>query len=94
VLWKGVKTEHLFELCPVYDIKMNTTKRVRCDRNQPFSELPFLSPAASIFDAEVLMKCGYVSEALAELNRKMMSSKVDGKEVYYTNNDLIRILNS
>jgi Fic family protein len=51
---------------------MNMTKKTRYDRNKPYNELPLLPPAANVLDTEVLMKWGYASRALAELNRNVL----------------------
>jgi Fic family protein len=59
-------------MCPIIDKNMNTTKKVKYDRNEPFNALPLLPPDDSIIDAEVLMKWGYASRALAELNRNVL----------------------
>jgi Fic family protein len=59
-------------MCPIFNLKMNTTKKVKHDRNKPFNELPLLPPADNILDAEVLLKWGHASRALAELNRNVL----------------------
>jgi Fic family protein len=51
---------------------MNTTKKVIYDKNKPFNELPLLPPNDKILDGEVLLKWGYASRALAELNRNVL----------------------
>ncbi len=66
------KTEHIFATCPINHKKMNTTKKVKYDRNLPFNELPLLPPSDKILDTEVLLKWGKASRALAELNRNVL----------------------
>ncbi|MGL4598896.1 MAG: Fic family protein [Bacteroidia bacterium] len=51
---------------------MNTTKVVKFDRNLPFNELPDLPPSFDVIDKEVLLKWGYASRALAELNKNIL----------------------
>lgn len=45
---------------------------VKYDRKNPFNELPLLPPPESIIDMEILMKWGYASRALAELNKNIL----------------------
>ncbi len=51
---------------------MNTTKIVKFDRNIPFNGLPDLPPSIDIIDKEILLKWGYASRALAELNKNIL----------------------
>lgn len=59
-------------MCPINNKNMNTSKKPPYDRNKPYNELPLLPPSNAIFDAEVLLKWGYASRALAELNRNVL----------------------
>jgi Fic family protein len=53
---------------------MNTTKlpKTKFDRNTPFNDLPDLPPSIDIIDKEILLKWGYASRSLAELNKNML----------------------
>jgi Fic family protein len=51
---------------------MNMSKLIIFDRNIPFNKLPELPPAESIFDAQVLLKWGLATRALAELNKNIL----------------------
>jgi Fic family protein len=51
---------------------MNTSKKIKFDRNIPFNNLPDLPPSENIVDKEVLMKWGLASRALSELNKNML----------------------
>jgi Fic family protein len=52
--------------------KMNMRKELLFDRNVPFNHLPLLPPPEEILDHEILLKWGYASRALAELNRNIL----------------------
>ncbi|MBW8052023.1 MAG: Fic family protein [Cytophagales bacterium] len=42
------------------------------DRNKPYNQLPLLPPPDEVIDNEILLKWGYASRALAELNRNIL----------------------
>ncbi len=51
---------------------MDTSRKVKFDRNIPFNDLPDLPPHEKIIDHEILKKWGLASRALAELNRNIL----------------------
>lgn len=42
------------------------------DRNKPYNQLPLLPPPDEVIDNEVLLRWGYASRALAQLNRNIL----------------------
>lgn len=45
---------------------------IKFNDSKPFNELPLLPPLNSVIDMEVLLKWGYASRALAELNKNIL----------------------
>jgi len=56
------------------------------DKKIPYNDLPNLPISEEIIDKEILKKWGVASRI------GLLSSKEDGREVFYINNDLLRIL--
>lgn len=42
------------------------------DRNKPYNQLPLLPPSDKIIDNDVLLKWGFASRELAELNKNIL----------------------
>ncbi len=42
------------------------------DRNKPYNQLPLLPPPDEVIDNEILLRWGYASRALAQLNRNIL----------------------
>jgi len=42
------------------------------DRNKPYNQLPLLPPPDKVIDNEILLRWGYASRALAQLNRNIL----------------------
>ncbi len=53
-------------------INMDMNNQSPFDRNKPYNQLPLLPPPDKVIDNDILLRWGYASRALAQLNRNIL----------------------